>query len=82
MAVSAAAAHPCGQGFLLRTYNRVYEFLTPKGGSFEDAFTVMPSSVAMPDEPQSEGVDYGADGKGFITSGEGMNAPILETNCQ
>jgi hypothetical protein len=82
MAASAAAAHPCGQGFLVRTYNRVYEFLTPKGGSFEGAFTVMPTSVAMPDEPQSEGIDYRADGRGFITSGEGMNAPIVETDCQ
>lgn len=82
MAASSAAAHPCGQGFLVRTYNRVYEFLTPKGGSFEDAFTVMPTSVAMPDEPQSEGIDYRADGKGFVTSGEGMNAPIVETDCQ
>jgi len=81
LAASAAAAHPCGLGFLLRTYDRVYEFVTPDGMPFEAAFAVTPSSVAMPDEPQSEGIDYGPDGRGFITSGEGSGAPILQTSC-
>ncbi|HKU40847.1 MAG TPA: hypothetical protein VJR89_21950, partial [Polyangiales bacterium] len=82
LAASAAAAHPCGQGFLLRTYNKVYEFITPQGASFESAFTVMPTVVAMPDEPQSEGIDYRADGRGFVTSGEGANAPLMLTACK
>lgn len=81
MAASAAAAHPCGLGFLLRTYNRVYEFLAPKGGSFEASFSATPTVVAMPDEPQSEGIDYRADGRGFISSGEGARAPIVVTMC-
>jgi hypothetical protein len=81
MAASAAAAHPCGLGFLLRTYDRVYEFVTPAGMPFEASFAVTPSFVAMPDEPQSEGIDYGADGRGFITSGEGSGAPIVQTSC-
>jgi hypothetical protein len=81
LAASAAAAHPCGQGFLLRTYDRVYEFLAPNGGSFEAAFSAKPTVVAMPSEPQSEGIDYRADGRGFITSGEGMRAPIVVTMC-
>jgi hypothetical protein len=81
LAASAAAAHPCGAGFLLRTYDRVYEFLTPKGASFEAAFSVTPTMVAMPDEPQSEGIDYRADGRGFVTSGEGAGAPLFVTGC-
>jgi hypothetical protein len=81
LAASAAAAHPCGEGFLLRTYDRVYEFLVPSGGSFEAAFSVTPKVVAMPSEPQSEGIDYRADGRGFISSGEGAAAPILATGC-
>ncbi len=81
-AASAAAAHPCGQGFLVRTYNRVYEFVTPAGGNFEAAFGVTPSVVAMPDEPQSEGIDYRSDGRGFLTSGEGAKAPLLLTSCK
>jgi hypothetical protein len=81
LAASAAAAHPCGLGFLLRTYDRVYEFVTPAGMPFEAAFAVTPSSVAMPDEPQSEGIDYLPDGRGFVTSGEGSGAPIVQTSC-
>jgi hypothetical protein len=81
LAATAAAAHPCGSGFLLRTYDRVYEFLTPKDASFEAAFGVTPTVVAMPDEPQSEGIDYRADGRGFITSGEGTRAPLVVTAC-
>jgi hypothetical protein len=80
-ALSAAAAHPCGLGFLVRTYDRVYEFLVPPGAEFEAAFSAMPMVVAMPDEPQSEGIDYLPDGRGFVTSGEGAGAPILITQC-
>lgn len=81
LALSAAAAHPCGLGFLLRTYDRVYEFVAPAGTSFEAAFQVTPTAVAMPDEPQSEGIDYRADGRGFVSSGEGASAPLLVTGC-
>ncbi|HET8933504.1 MAG TPA: hypothetical protein VFN67_08700 [Polyangiales bacterium] len=80
-ALSAAAAHPCGLGFLVRTYDRVYEFLVPPAAEFEAAFSATPTIVAMPDEPQSEGIDYLADGRGFVTSGEGAGAPILITQC-
>jgi hypothetical protein len=81
LAASAAAAHPCGSGFLLRTYDRVYEFLAPAGMGFETAFRATPKVVGMPDEPQSEGIDYRADGRGFVTSGEGAHAPIVQTAC-
>jgi hypothetical protein len=82
LAASAAAAHPCGQAFLLRTYNRVYEFVTPAGASFESAFQATPTVVAMPDEPQSEGIDYRPDGRGFVSSGEGSKAPLMLTACK
>jgi hypothetical protein len=36
------------------------------------ASDVVPTSVAMPDEPHSEGIDYLADGRGFVTSGEAI----------
>jgi len=81
LAASAAAAHPCGLGFLLRTYDKVYEFTVPAGMGFEASFNTTPKVVATPDEPQSEGIDYQANGLGFITSGEGAGAPIVETDC-
>ena len=81
-ALSAAAAHPCGSGFLARTYDRVYEFLLPPGAAdFEAAFGATPKVVAMPDEPQSEGIDYLADGRGFVTSSEGVSASVMLTRC-
>jgi hypothetical protein len=80
-AASAAAAHPCGQGFLLRTYDKVYEFVTPSGMPFEAAFEVAPEVIELADEPQSEGIDYLEAGFGFVTSGEGSRAPIVETAC-
>ncbi len=81
LAASAAAAHPCGTSFLLRTYDRVYEFVSPAGMGFEAAFTATPKVVAMPNETQSEAIDYRADGRGFVTSGEGASAPIVHTAC-
>lgn len=81
LAASAAAAHPCGLGFLLRTYDKVYEFSATAGMGFESAFRATPKVVATPNEPQSEGIDYEADGHGFISSGEGANAPIMRTGC-
>ena len=81
-ALSAAAAHPCGLGFVVRTYDRVYEFLVPPAAAdFEAAFSATPQIVARPAEPQSEGIDYLADGRGFVTSGEGMSAPLMLTQC-
>jgi len=81
-ALSAAAAHPCGLGFLARTYDRVYEFLVPPGAAdFEAAFMAMPNVVAQPEEQQSEGIDYLPDGRGFVTSGEGTSAPLMLTQC-
>lgn len=82
LAAAAAAAHPCGLGFLLRTYDKVYEFRIAEGAAFETAFAVAPVVVAMPDEPQSEGIAYRADGRGFLTAGEGLNAPIYATACE
>jgi hypothetical protein len=81
-ALSAAAAHPCGSSFLVRTYDGVYEFVAPSGGDFEAAFSATPQRVAMPDEPQSEGIDYRADGRGFVSAGEGAGAPIVLTECK
>lgn len=81
LAASAAAAHPCGLGFLLRTYDKVYEFTVPAGMGFEASFATTPKVVAMPNESQSEGIDYRADGLGFVTSGEGASVPIMETDC-
>jgi hypothetical protein len=81
-AASAAAAHPCGAGFVVRTYDAVYEFRVAPEAAFEDAFGVEPVSVPAADEPQSEGIAYLPDGSGFITAGETASAPIFRTTCR
>jgi hypothetical protein len=78
---TAAASHPCGLGFALRTGNALYEFRIPAGAPFESAFVVQPVQVPAGDEPQSEAVSYWPDGRGIITSGEGASAPIYESRC-
>lgn len=82
MAASAAAAHPCGGGFLVRTYNAIYEFRGPAGATLEDAFAAEPTTLSAGDEPQSEGIAYLPDGRGFVTAGEGAGAPIFRSLCR
>ena len=78
----AADAHPCGLGFIVRTYNTVYEFRIARGAAFESAFAADPQQIRGADEPQSEAIAYLPDGSGFITSGEGDAAPIYATLCE
>lgn len=81
-AISATAAHPCGSAVLLRTYDTIFELRAPAGGSFEDAFSATPVEVPAGDEPQSEGISYLADGRGYVSTGEAPAAPIYQTRCR
>jgi hypothetical protein len=77
----SGSVHPCGLGFIVRTYNTVYEFRIASGAAFETAFAVAPQQITGADEAQSEAIAYLPDGSGFITSGEGQAAPIYRTRC-
>jgi hypothetical protein len=79
---TAADAHPCGAGFLLRTNNTAYEFRIPMGAPFEDAFKVAPMKVPVGVEAQSEGITYSRDGRGYYTTSEGARPPINRVGCQ
>jgi hypothetical protein len=79
---TSASAHPCGLGFLLRTYDMLYEFRIPAGAPFEDAFRATPTVVPSSTETQSEAVAYRSDGSGYVTSGEGSGAPIYGVSCR
>ena len=78
---TSASAHPCGTGFLLRTYDTLFEFRIPSGAPFEDAFRATPVVVPAATETQSEAVAYRPDGNGYVTSGEGSGAPIYGVGC-
>jgi hypothetical protein len=79
---TAADAHPCGAGFLLRTGNTAYEFRIPAGAAFESAFAVTPVSVPVGNEAQSEGIAYRPDGRGYYTTSEGARPPIHRVLCR
>jgi hypothetical protein len=79
---TAADAHPCGTGFLLRTNNTAYEFRIPPGAPFETAFRATPVSVPVGNEVQSEGIAYRPDGRGYYTTSEGARPPIHRVLCR
>jgi hypothetical protein len=59
----------------------VIDFTASAGHCFEAAFTSTPKVVGIPGKRHSEGIDYRADGRGFLTSGEGANARIMQGGC-
>ena len=79
---TAASAHPCGLGFLLRTGNRLYEFRTPPGAPFLQAFSAAPVAIPVAVEMQGEAVTYRADGRAYYTTSEGASPPLHRTLCQ
>jgi hypothetical protein len=78
---TASSAHPCGAGFLLRTNAQLYEFRIDPAEPFERAFAAEPVSIPAGTEPQSEGVSYLPDGRGFVSCGEMADAPIYRSTC-
>ena len=78
---TAADAHPCGAGFLLRTNNTAYEFRVPLGSPLEDAFKATPTVVPFGAEQQSEAITYRPDGRGYYTTSEGA-PPIHRVVCK
>ncbi|MBK7396305.1 MAG: hypothetical protein IPJ34_08400 [Myxococcales bacterium] len=77
--VTAGAVSPCGDRLLLRTYGRLYEFTVT--GSVAAALLGKPREVPAPDEAQGEAVTYRANGQGYLTTSEGLGAPLYGTRC-
>jgi hypothetical protein len=79
---TAADAHPCGVGFILRTNNTAYEFRIAAGAPFEEAFRATPTTVPAGPDVQSEGITYRSDGAGYYTNSEGARPPIHAVRCR
>jgi hypothetical protein len=79
---TAADAHPCGTGFILRTSNTAYEFRIAATAPFEEAFRATPVVVPVGQEQQGEGITYQPDGRGLYTTTEGPTPPIHRTGCR
>jgi hypothetical protein len=72
---TAADAHPCGTGFILRTNNTAYEFRIAATAPFEDAFKATPIAVPVGQEQQGEGVSYHQTGAVSIRRPRGTRRP-------
>ncbi len=72
----------CGLGFVVRTYDRLYEFRIAASAPFETAFAATPAMLPAAEEVQSEAVTYAADGRAVLTTGEGAAAPIFQVGCR
>lgn len=77
--VTAGSVSPCGDRLLLRTYGHLYEYKVT--GSVAAALLSAPRDVPVADEAQGEAVTYRADGKGYLTTSEGLGAPLFATTC-
>ncbi|MCE9672093.1 cell wall anchor protein [Myxococcus stipitatus] len=67
---TAAAIHPCGNRFILRTYRTVYEFRAAENAAFETAFAAAPVTLTDTVEGQGEAIEYAPDGAAYFTMSE------------
>jgi 5'-nucleotidase len=74
--VTGADVSPDGNLVLVRTYRRVLAFVRPEGKDLVAAFGVDACTAPQTPERQGEAVAFTADGKGYVTIGEGVHARI------
>lgn len=74
VAVTAAAMHPSGDRFLVRTYRAVYEF-RGTDGTLESALSGTRATLTDTVEGQGESIEYALDGSAYYTLSERASAP-------
>jgi hypothetical protein len=79
--VTGADVLPAGERVLLRTYGRVWELRRPGATRLEDVFAATPVPVPSGTPPQAEAIAYRADGRGYLTGGEGAGSPLFRVDC-
>lgn len=79
--ITGGDVHPGGRGVLLRTYSDVWLFPQSKGMSVVDALLGTPCAEPAPIESQAEAIGWLASGAGYVTTSEGVNAPISRVKC-
>jgi len=75
--VTAAAIHPAGDRFVVRTPYKVWEYRAEPGQPFASAFSAHPVALTSPiAEGQGEAIDYAPDGSAYYTIGEALKPPF------
>ncbi len=80
--VTGGDIHPCGSRFMLRVYDRLFEFRSATPTPFESLLTVTPVLVPVAMELKGEAVAYRADGHGYFTLSEGANQALNYVECR
>lgn len=75
--------HPSGKGVLLRTYSALWYYPMAPGATVGSALAnvTAPCSVPVANEGQGEAVGFIADGKGYVTIGEGAGVSVNRSTC-
>jgi hypothetical protein len=79
--VTAGDISADGSTIVLRTYNEVFVWDRRTGESVGDAFTRPPCRAPAPQDRQGEAIGLDPDGRGYVTSSEGANAPIWRVSA-
>lgn len=73
--------HPAGKGVLLRTYGGLWYYPMSAGATVAEALAGTPCNVPVAAEGQGEAVGFLGGGEGYLTIGEGVNAPVNQATC-
>ncbi len=69
---------PDGRRVVIRTYLWAYEWRIAPGQPLADALRARPRQTLLPLTKQGEGIGYRLDGKAWLTTSEGVHAPLWE----
>jgi hypothetical protein len=73
LSATSAAIAPNGSAFVVRTYSDAYVWAL-RGGGVRAALARQPEVIALPSQPQGEGI--AVTGRSLITSSEGLHSAV------
>jgi hypothetical protein len=79
--VTAGDISPDGSAIVLRTYGAVFVWSRKPGEDIATAFTRPPCHAPSPAEQQGEAISIDPNGLGYVTTSEGVHAPIRHVNA-
>lgn len=78
---TGGSVHPLAKAVLLRTYTHVYYAPMKAGQSVAEALATPLCSLPAAREEQGEAVAWTRAGDGFVTTSEGVSAPVSAVHC-
>ncbi|MCE9571867.1 MAG: hypothetical protein K8W52_01805 [Deltaproteobacteria bacterium] len=75
------AIDSCGARLLIRTHDRLFELAGAEGVTIAGLFQAAPVRVPVADEDQGEAVGFDVDGRGYVTTGEGIAPALSAVSC-